>query len=174
MEQEIKISANMKVSYMYSFLFWHLHRSFQGIFGVCISLTALVLFVMSFGNDMDPARRAGLLFIGLVFTVINPILLLVRAQKLVHFISTYKEPIQYTFRTDGLVIAQGDEEQFAEWGNFVKVSKTPRVLVLYTNRNAGTIIAYQEMGDKRQEIEAIIAEGCKEAGITRLPASMKR
>ena len=37
----VSLPVNMKVGYMYSFLFQHLHRSFKGIFGVCISIAAL-------------------------------------------------------------------------------------------------------------------------------------
>ena len=58
----VSLPVNMKVGYMYSFLFQHLHRSFKGIFGVCISIAALVAFVMSFDGTEDTRseeRRVG-------------------------------------------------------------------------------------------------------------------
>lgn len=173
-QQEISLSVNMKTRYMYSFLFQHLHRSFKGIFGVCISLAALVIFVMSLGSTEDTTRMVILLVIGLLFTVVNPILLLIRAQKQVLLSPIYKQPLQYTFCKEGMKVSQGDEEQAIEWNRIWEVRKTSSILIIYTSRNAGSIIAFKEMGDQRQHVERVIAEGCMAAGITRLPASMKK
>ncbi len=175
MEQEIQLSVNMKTSYMYSFFFWHLHRSARGVIGVCISLIALVLFFMSLGGGGEwETRQVILLLIGLMFTIINPFLLWIRARKLVVLTPVYKEALTYTFRQDGFTIAQGDQEQFVEWGKVLKVCKTPTVLIIYTAKNAGSILAFREMGDKREAVETIIARGCKEAGITQIPSNMKK
>lgn len=173
-QQEISLSVNMKTGYMYSFLFQHLHRSIKGIFGVCISLAALVAFVMSLGSTEDTTRKVILLIIGLLFTVVNPVLLLIRAQKQVMLSPIYKQPLQYTFCKEGLKVSQGDEEQSIEWNRIVEVRKTSSILIIYTSRNSGSILAFKEMGDKRQYVERVIAEGCRAAGVTKLPASMKK
>lgn len=173
-QQEISLSVNMKTGYMYSFLFQHLHRSFKGIFGVCISLAALVAFVMSLGSTEDTTRKVILLVIGLLFTVVNPVLLLIRAQKQVMLSPIYKQPLQYTFCKEGMKVSQGDEEQSIEWNRIVEVRKTSSILIIYTSRNSGSILAFKEMGDKRQYVERVIAEGCRAAGVTKLPASMKK
>lgn len=173
-QQEISLSVNMKTGYMYSFLFQHLHRSFKGIFGVCISLAALVAFVMSLGSTEDTTRKVILLIIGLLFTVVNPVLLLIRAQKQVMLSPIYKQPLQYTFCKEGMKVSQGDEEQSIEWNRIVEVRKTSSILIIYTSRNSGSILAFKEMGDKRQYVERVIAEGCRAAGVTKLPASMKK
>lgn len=173
-QREISLSVNMKTGYMYSFLFQHLHRSFKGIFGVCISLAALVAFVMSLGSTEDTTRKVILLVIGLLFTVVNPVLLLIRAQKQVMLSPIYKQPLQYTFCKEGMKVSQGDEEQSIEWNRIVEVRKTSSILIIYTSRNSGSILAFKEMGDKRQYVERVIAEGCRAAGVTKLPASMKK
>lgn len=172
-DQGITLSVHMKVGYMYSFLFQHLHRSLKGIFGVCISLAALVLFFLSLDSNTDTTRKVILLVIGLLFTVVNPILLLIRAQKQVLLSPVYKQPLCYTFNKAGMKVAQGDAEQFAEWKQILEVRKTASILIIYTSRNSGSILAWKEMGEKRQEVERIIAEGCKSAGVTKVPKSMK-
>lgn len=173
-QEELSLSVNMKVGYMYSFLFQHLHRSLKGIFGVCISVAALVIFVLSLGKGEDTTRLVILLIIGLLFTVVNPIMLLIRAQKQVLLSPIYKQPLQYTFSRKGMTVSQGDEEQSIEWNQILEVRKTPSVLIIYTSRNSGSILAFKEMGNQRREIEHLVAEGCKAAGVTRIPAAMKK
>ncbi|MCM1496496.1 MAG: YcxB family protein [Bacteroides sp.] len=173
-QQELSLAVNMKTRYMYSFLFQHLHRSFQGIFGVCISLAALIAFVVSLDSTEDTTRKVILLVIGLLFTVVNPVLLLIRAQKQVMLSPIYKQPLQYTFCKEGMKVSQGEEEQAIEWNRIVAVRKTPSVLIIYTSRNSGSILAFQEMGDQRQRVERVIAEGCRAAGVTKVPAFMKK
>lgn len=171
---EISLPVHMKVSYMYSFLFQHLHRSFKGIFGVCISIAALVAFVMSLDGSTDTTRKVILLVIGLLFTVINPIMILFKAQQQVMLSPIFKQPLQYTFSTEGMKVAQGEEEQFVTWEQILEVRKTSSILILYTSRNSGSIVAFKEMGEKRQMVETIIAEGCKKAGVKKIPSYMVR
>ncbi len=170
-KQEISVQMPMKPSYMYSFMFQHLHRSFKGIFGVIISVAALVAFGMSFDGSADITRKVILLVIGLLFTVINPILLWFKAYRQVKLSPVFKEPIQYDFSPEGMRVSQGSEEQFVTWKQVLEVRKTASVLIIYTSRNAGSILAYKEMGEQRPEIERRIAEGCKAAGVTKVPSS---
>ena len=173
-EQQISISVHMKVGYMYSFLFQHLHRSFKGIFGVCISVAALVAFAMSFDGTADTTRKVVLLVIGLLFTVVNPILLFMKAWQQVKLSPIYKKPLEYTFSESGMKVAQEENEQFVTWNQVLEIRKTPTVLVIYTSRNAGSIIAFREMGNQRKELEEIIVQGCKKAGIKKIPAYLER
>ncbi len=170
----VSLPINMKVGYMYSFLFQHLHRSFKGIFGVCISIAALVAFFMSFDGTEDTTRKVILLLIGLLFTVINPIMLLIKAKQQVMLSPIFKQPLQYAFSPAGMKVSQGEEEQFVTWEQILEVRKTPSVLILYTSRSSGSILAFKEMGEQRQEVERIIAKGCKGAGVKKLPAYMER
>lgn len=172
-ESIVTISVNMKVGYMYSFLFQHLHRSFKGIFGVCISVAALIAFVFSFDGTEDTTRKVILLLIGLLFTVINPLMLLVKAKQQVMLSPIFKQPLQYSFSLTGMKVSQGEEEQFVTWEQILEVRKTASILVLYTSRNSGSILAFQEMGEKRQEVENVIAAGCKNAGVKKIPAYME-
>lgn len=172
-KQGISVSMPMKTTYMYSFLFQHLHRSFKGIFGVLISIAALIAFVMSLDGSTDISRKIILLIIGLLFTVVNPVLLWFKAYQQVKLSPIYKAPLQYDFSPEGIRVSQGEEEQFVTWKQVLEVRRTPSVLIIYTSRNAGSILAYKEMGELRSEIEHQIARGCKSAGVTKLPSSLE-
>lgn len=171
---KLSVTVNMKVRYMYSFLFQHLHRSVRGIFGVVLSLAALVMFFLSLGKDVDGSRLVILLVIGLLFTVVNPIMLFFKAQQQVLLSPVFKQPLTYIFYEEGMEVVQGEQSQFIEWNKVIAVRKTASVLILYTSRNSGSILAYKELKEKRREVESLIAHGCHEAGNGRLPASMKR
>ncbi|MBR1567766.1 MAG: YcxB family protein [Lachnospiraceae bacterium] len=169
----VSVTVNMRVKYMYSFLFQHVHRSVQGLIGVGISAAALVMFFASIGKNVDGTRMFIMLVIGLLFTVINPILLLFRAAKQVALSPVYKQPLTYVFSEQGMTVKQGEQSQFMEWSKLVMVRKTASVLILYTNRNSGSILAYHELGEKKDEVIRMIAEGCRAAGIKRVPKSMR-
>ncbi|MBQ8982635.1 MAG: YcxB family protein [Lachnospiraceae bacterium] len=169
----VSVTVNMRVKYMYSFLFQHVHRSLQGLIGVGISLAALVMFFMSIGKNVDGTRMFIMLVIGLLFTVINPILLLFRAARQVTLSPVYKQPLTYVFTEQGMTVKQGEQSQFMEWKKLVMVRKTASVLILYTNRNSGSILAFQELGEQKDAVIRIITEGCHMAGIKRIPKSMR-
>ena len=159
---------------MYSFLMQHTHRSFKGIFGVCISVAALAAFALSFDGNGDTTRKVILLIIGLLFTVVNPIILLIKAQQQVLLSPVYKNPLTYLFTEDGMTVSQGEQEQSLAWNAILEVRKTASVLIIYTAKNTASILAYKEMGENRQAVEEMIARGCKKAGITKIPASMEK
>lgn len=173
-ENIVSVSISMKVRYMYSYMFQHLHRSFRGIFGVCISAAALVGFAMSFDGTADTTRKVILLLIGLLFTVVNPIILLFKAWQQVKLSPVHKKPLEYTFSEEGIRVSQEDNEQFVTWKQVIEIRKTPTILAIYTARNAASILAFREMGEKRNEIEEIIARGCKAAGVEKIPAYLER
>lgn len=170
----VRVSVGMKVGYMYSFLMQHTHRSFKGIFGVCISVAALVAFALSFDGNGDTTRKVILLIIGLLFTVVNPIILLIKAQQQVLLSPVYKNPLTYLFTEDGMTVSQGGQEQSLAWNAILEIRKTASVLIIYTAKNTASILAYKEMGENRQAVEQMIARGCKKAGVTKIPASMEK
>lgn len=171
---EITISVGMKVRYMYAFMFQHIHRSIQGIFGVALSVVSLVLFFLSLREPRNETHLVIFLICGLLFTVVNPIIILIRAQQQVLLAPVYKQPLQYTFNEDGMTVAQGEQSQFLEWNKVVSVRAMSSILVIYTSRNAGSILAYKELGDKREQVEKMIAKGCIQAGVEKIPARLKR
>lgn len=174
MDTGITVSVGMKVRYMYSFMFQHAHRSFQGILGVLLSIASLVMFFVTLREPGNGTNLVIFLICGLLFTVVNPILLLIKAQQQVLLAPVYKKPLQYTFSEQGMTVTQDEQSQFIEWNKVVAVRKTSSILVIYTSRNAGSILAFKELGDARAEVEAVIAKGCMNAGITKLPAYMKK
>ena len=173
MKDEITVTVPMKVRYMYSFLFQHIHRSFQGIFGVVLSVAALILFVLSLGTETDDTRKVILLVIGLLFTVVNPVMLYVKAMQQVALSPVYKNPLTYQFSEEGMRVIQGEQSQLLPWDKVVEVRKTKSVLIIYTSRTSASILGYQEFQEKRQEIEDLIASCCKQAGVQKLPKSMQ-
>jgi hypothetical protein len=170
----LSVTVNMKVRYMYSFLFQHLHRSFRGIFGVVLSLAALVMFFLSLGEDADATRLIILLIIGLLFTVVNPVMLWFKAQQQVILSPVFKKPLTYAFSEEGMTVIQEEQSQFLEWNKVVAVRKTGTVLIIYTSRNSGSILAWKELGKSRKDVELMVARGCMQAGVKQIPASMKK
>ena len=74
-EKQVTISVQMKTGYMFDFLYWHSYSGVMGIVNYGLSLAAVAALVAGFGKG-NPVATVALLVLSLLFTVINPLLLL--------------------------------------------------------------------------------------------------
>ena len=98
----------------------------------------------------------------LLFTVINPIMLLRRAQKQVKRNPGFSTPIEYTFTKKGFTMQQGEEKATAEWKDLWKVRDGKKYLYLY--RNLYLILIIKNVTEWRPTMKKILLTGGGTAG----------
>ena len=162
MEKEIKFSVNMKVKYMYNFQMHHAYVGIQGLLGVLASIIAWVLYFNGYGKG-DATKTLIIVFLGLLYTVINPVLLLYKAAKQVKLTPTFKDSLEYTLNKDGITVGQGEEEGTIPWDQVWKVYETKTSIILYFNRVVAYILPKECMGDQVDDVKQMIRENvqCK-------------
>lgn len=153
--REYKISVKLKTMDMFRFLMRHEYGSFSGLFGLAISILALLSLVLGVA-DGDRNTTIILGFLALVFTVFNPIRLFMRAQKQIVMNPTFKAPIEYTFGEDGMHIAQGEEQMDVAWADMRKLVRGKKIMVLYLSKVVGYIFPKSQCGGHYEEIAAMI------------------
>lgn len=155
MEKEYKISVKLNTMDMYCFLMSHEYSAFSGLFGLAVSLLAIVALVLGVGEgDRNTQILLGL--VALCFTVLNPLRLLLRAQKQITLNPTFHKPIEYSFGEAGMHIAQDGQEMDVAWGDMRKLVTGKRIMILYLSKVVGYIFPRSQCGGKYEEISAMI------------------
>ena len=159
-EQLPGISVDIKIGTkdMFYYFMHHNYASFSGLFGLFISFGALILLIVRFGQYDIPAKCL-LLLVALLFTVIQPLQLLLKAAAQIKSTPMFWEPIRYTFREDGLELSQKDQSGVIDWAQIMKVVDTGRYLIIYITKMRAYIFPKNQI-DKLDEIRDIIKRGC--------------
>ena len=130
MEQEVTIQVKVTVMDMYSFLMHHSYSGIQGILNLLISGGAIVLLLCGVGRNNSLAMLA-LILAAALFTVINPINLLLKSIKQVVLLPTFRKPLSYTFGKEGILVRQEEAEMLTGWNEVVRVVENRRSILVY-------------------------------------------
>lgn len=153
--KEYKIRVKLNTLDMYRFLMKHEYSAFSGLFGLAMSILALVALVMDVGEG-DRNTRILLVLLASLFTILNPIRLFLRAQKQITMNPTFHEPIEYVFGEEGMHIAQGEVAMDVPWKDMKKLVRTKKIMILYLSKVVGYIFPRSQCDGRFDEIAAMI------------------
>lgn len=157
---EIKATITVNAKDLFSFMLQHTYRCVGGVLSLMFSIGAFILLLNCF-TEVDTAYKIILIISSLLFTVINPLMLLRRAQKQVKRNPGFSTPIEYTFTQKGFTMQQGEEKATAEWKDLWKVRDGKKYLYLYGNTVRANIIPKSQLGGQAQELSQMIKEARK-------------
>lgn len=127
------------------------YRSVAGVLGLIISVASIVLAVV-YWDGIDTSRKIMLIFVGLIFTVINPLSLAFKTFKQLKLSPSYKKPLNYTFGDDGISITQGELSEKLEWSRICRLMMSGHMIAIYTGRMNAFVIPLKELGDDKSKI----------------------
>ena len=107
MEKSIKFDVKVGVKELYFFLLHYNYASVNGAISLLLSLVSLGVFVFRLQYEWSTSNWF-FLAIGLLFTVVQPVLLLKMAvtQKIKN--PSMNDPLEYELREDGILLRQND------------------------------------------------------------------
>lgn len=117
-----------------------------GVIGLLISIAAiagLIVFWKYFGT----AQRVILVFLGLMFTVIQPVTLLMKGWEQLKK-GAFREPFHYKFSEEGIEVANIAGTVNIEWKNIRRVVTAKEAMYIYMNSVSALIIPKAECGDE--------------------------
>ena len=153
---EVKVKVQLKTKEMYEFLMRHTYGSMSGINGLILSIVCLAgVFYMLGLPDASPAYLVALLVIGLLFTVVQPLMVLKNAKKQVKY---YEEPLEYTITKRGVDVKQGDKTGFSSWENITKITSHKNIVIMYTSKVHAYVIPKAAIGEQMEDLKSIIKE----------------
>lgn len=136
---------------MTNFVLYHNYRCASGILGLVLSVAALIYLVLGF-RAMDNIMRIALLFIGLLFTIVNPVMLSHKAKRQVRTNEGFKIPIHYGMTASYLTLTQDDQWVQVPWKNIYKVVDTGRSFVVYVSRMRAYVWPKDQLGTQRDAV----------------------
>lgn len=159
--KEVKFSVQMKTVYMFDFLYWHSYHGITGIINYALSFAGVAALLAGFGKD-NTVVTIMLVALSLLFTVINPLLLLYKAAGQLKRTPMFAKPLHYKFDTRGFSISQDNNSDSAEWNSVVLIRETRKSIILYLGAANALILPKKEIGSQLEELKKLIRSALPE------------
>lgn len=163
--KQIRLNVTMKVSNMYEFLLRHSYSGWGGVGSVLFSL-ALFVYLIVGHESLNQGQTILVTFGALLFTVINPVVILFNATKQVKLNPTFRDLLTYTLSEEGILVEQNGQELLVKWEEVQKVVETKQSVIIYLTKVRAFILPKYVIADDMNEVKEIIAgsmlqEKCK-------------
>ena len=168
----INFSVQMTWKEIYRFTIYHMYHSFAGIFGVVLSIMALVNLITSFDKMSDQSRTI-MTIVAAWFLVFEPLRMLARSKSQMKLVKAYKKPLDYTVNADGVTVSQDEQSQTIEWEKLYRIVETKSQFLVYSNRINSFIFPKSCMEGKEQELGDALAYYSKDSK-AKLNGTMKK
>ncbi len=99
----------------------------------------------------------------ILFIVVNPIMLYLKAKKQVMTNPVYQQPSYYTMKDEGIFVQIGEETGTIEWGRILKIRHMMGLYILYTGRQQAFVFPEEAMGSQKDAVSRYIEEHVKAA-----------
>lgn len=140
------------------FLLYHNYMRPAGILSVVISVAAVVLLILRWGA-WTGMQKGMLVFLALMFTVIQPLMLIVKGRKQLKM-EVFQESFHYRFDENGVTISQGDDTESCTWDSIRKIVYRKNALYVYTSTVHAFVVPRKACGEKFDELVSLMKE-CK-------------
>ena len=137
-DMSVHLDVTLDKKSLYQFLLYHNYMRPSGVIGVCISIAALVVLVLEWGL-WNPSQRVMLAVLALLFTVIQPVMLLSKGRRQLQM-EEFQIPFHYVFDETGIVISQNDQRQEFTWDDVRKVKYRKSAVYVYMSTVSAFII----------------------------------
>ncbi len=155
-EKSIKFDVKMTTKYMFEFLYVNSYSGSRGIINYCFSLIAILALIFGYGDSVY--SMVALVVLALMFTVIDPFLLFVKAMRQVRVTQAFKNAITYEFKKEGFFVSQGTEMQEAPWEMILLAKETMGSIILFTGNNNAIILPKKCIGENLNDFKALLHE----------------
>ncbi len=154
---KVKIEVLLKTKDMFAFLMNHTYSSISGFVGIILSACAFIAFVYSVDNpNMTIEYKGVLLVTGLLFTVIQPIMLYYKAGKQLKRNEFFKKPINYSFDEKNVIISQDEDKAEYTWEDVFKITSTKKLVILYLTGSRAFVLPKEAFGEQYSTFREIV------------------
>lgn len=158
-DERIEIDVQLDKKTLNRFLLRNNFLRAGGVIGLLISLAAII-GVIVFWQYFGTAQRVILIFLGLMFTVIQPFTLLMKGWEQLKK-GAFRKPFHYVFSADGIEVENIAGTASVEWKNIRKSITTKEALYIYMNSVSALIIPRAECEEQYVRIARMIKEHIK-------------
>ena len=144
----------VKISDLWQASMYYAYSSYMGVVNIICIVASIVLIISRWKGASDVFRTVMILFL-LLFTVIQPSLILLRAH------SSLKNgcpEIELTFSQAGMTVISNGQKQFVNWQGVLRIVKKPTILLIYMEDGAGYILRNSVLKGTRRELYEFVSK----------------
>ena len=152
---DIQFKITLKVKDLYYFMMHHYYTKAAGIIGLVLSLGSAVLLVVRW-NVSDSTAKMLYFIIALLFTVINPLMMLSKAKAQIIRNKSLGGELEYILSDEHLSVCLGEEKADINWDQIIKVKDNGRELIVYMTAARAYIWPKHQLGTQYEQVLAYL------------------
>jgi hypothetical protein len=155
--KEIDFDVTLQTGELYSFTMRHTYCSVSGVFGLLISIGSLLVCLVSF-QKFTMTTNLVLLFIGVLFTVIQPLMLYGKCKAQIRRSESINAALHYILSEDGICVCQGENKVQVKWYEVRKAVRAKKGMYLYLSPVRAFIFPKEQCKEKYDAVCSFVAE----------------
>lgn len=145
MQTEFKV--NITVKDIFCFLMNNTYRKLTGVIWIIFSIVVLGVAIYTWG-DVKIANSILLIVMSLLYTVVNPIMLYLKAKAQVKNNDYFNNELMYKTDSKGITVSQGAESTTIKWDEMWKAVKYGQIAVVYVTTIRAFILPIRCIGEQ--------------------------
>lgn len=154
----MKFHTQLKAKDIFKFSLAYTYSGLQGLLTIFILVVGIYTIVTGIGNPQAQTNVIFGVIIMVLFLVINPLMLYVKAKKQAIENPVYKKPTYYTLKEEGIFVEVGEESATIEWGRVFKISHFLGLTLLYTAKRQAFVFPDYEFGSDKDKFVSYMKE----------------
>ena len=150
-------SVKMTFKALYSYVLSTNVFSFMGLLSLLVSIGALFICVIGW-SQITTKQKIIFIIVGLMFTVINPLILAFKTFRQLKLSVSYKKPLNYLFSDEGIKVSQGEETLDITWEDIVRIMLTKSMIAIYTGPVNAFVIPLSQLGEDKSKIISSVVQ----------------
>ncbi len=163
-EKSIAFSIQMTAKEVYRFTFYHVYHGFSGLFGLTLSLLAIVNLVFNF-SALSNMGKSLMIIVGLWYTVLEPWMMVGRAKAQVKRTKAYQKPLAYLVNAEGITVSQDEESSTMEWNRMVKLVETKTQFLVYSSNIHSFIFPKSMLEGQEDALRQLLLSNTKDSKV---------
>lgn len=159
MEERYELDVQLDKKTLDRFLIRNNFLRAGGVAGLLISFAA-ILGLIVFWKEFAVSQRVILVFLGAMFTVIQPFGILLKGWNQLKS-GAFRKPFHYIFSEEGIEVKNIAGTAKVEWKQIRKVITTKEAMYIYMNSISALIIPAQECSGHYAEIATMVKKKSK-------------
>lgn len=159
----MKFHTQLTAKDIFKFSLAYTYLGIPGILPALIVLTGIYLLVTGLIRGNAPSNVLFGIIVIVLFVIINPVMLYIKAKKQAVENPVYKVKTYYTIGEDGIFVEVGEESALIQWDRVLRIKHFMGLNVLYTGPKQAFVFPDDALGSERDKMTELMKEKIRKA-----------
>ncbi|MDE6617224.1 MAG: YcxB family protein [Lachnospiraceae bacterium] len=155
--REAEFDIRLTAGELFAFTMHHTYSSASGLVGLGISIGSLVLCAARY-KYFDSTTIIALVITGLLFTVVQPVMLYFKSRVQVKKNESINDDLHYRISEEGIEVSQGEQQAFVKWYEVRKRKMVKNAMYLYMSPVRAFIFPESQCGGSFKELSELVKD----------------